>query len=49
LETEYVISEWFPWMEVGADAIGALAAAAGFALIDLHDDGDRWFVTLERL
>jgi SAM-dependent methyltransferase len=37
----------FRWAVVGADAIGALAAAAGFELRDLPEHHGRWFALLE--
>ena len=37
---------WFPWAEVGADALPGLAARAGFGLEELWTDGGRWFARL---
>lgn len=48
LETPTTISEWFPWMEVGADGIAAVAAAASFDALWVDAVGDRWFVMLQR-
>jgi SAM-dependent methyltransferase len=38
----------FPWAEVGADAIGAVAEAAGLHVAGLHEHDGRWFAVLER-
>jgi SAM-dependent methyltransferase len=37
----------FPWSVVGADAVDALAAAAGLAAASVHRFGDRWCAVLE--
>lgn len=47
LESGLTTSEWFPWMEVGADAIAIVAEAADFEVIDLECLQARWFVTLQ--
>lgn len=39
-------SAWFPWAVVGADGIGAVAAAAGLRVADLWSTGGRWFARL---
>jgi SAM-dependent methyltransferase len=39
-------STTFAWAWVGADAIGSLAVAAGFRLLDLAHHGARWVATL---
>ena len=38
----------FRWTVVGVDAIGPLAAAAGFASYVAHEVGGRWFVVLDK-
>jgi SAM-dependent methyltransferase len=40
------ISTAFAWAWVGADAIGSLAVAAGFRLLDVAQHGARWVATL---
>ena len=37
---------WFPWAWVGADQIGALAAAAGLLVRQSWADAGRWFAVL---
>jgi SAM-dependent methyltransferase len=39
---------WFPWAWVGADQIGALAAAAGLLVTRSWADAGRWFALLAR-
>ena len=39
---------WFDWGVVGADAIGAVAAAAGLRVTRIERSGERWFARLER-
>ena len=39
---------WFDWVVVGADAIGAVAAAAGLRVTRIERSGERWFARLER-
>jgi SAM-dependent methyltransferase len=46
LETPHSISEWFPWMDVGAEGIALVAAAASFDAIRIDPEGDRWFAIL---
>jgi SAM-dependent methyltransferase len=48
LETPNSISEWFPWMEVGANDIGVIAAAATFDTVRIDLVGGRWFAILRR-
>lgn len=46
LETEVGRSDAFPWTFVGADAIEAVAGAAGLRLRSRHGFGDRWCAVL---
>ena len=46
-ETHHTVSRWFPWVVVGADAVGALAEAAGFHLVSTDEVGDRSVVVLQ--
>ena len=39
----------FPWAQVGAGAIAALAAEAGFRTEELWGEGGRWFAEIERV
>lgn len=39
-------SGWFAWARVGADAIGDVAAEAGFLVAGRWEDGGRWFAEL---
>jgi len=45
-ETHHAVSRWFPWVLVGADAVGALAEAAGFHLVSTDEVADRSVVVL---
>jgi SAM-dependent methyltransferase len=47
IETVHGRSETFPWTLVGADAIEAVGAAAGFAHTTTHHVGTRAFAVLE--
>jgi SAM-dependent methyltransferase len=47
LETQGGRSEPFPWTEVGLDAIGAVASAAGLRPVAEHQWGDRFCAVLE--
>jgi SAM-dependent methyltransferase len=40
------VSDWFPWAQVDAESIGALATAAGFTLGTTIEDEGRWFADL---
>ncbi|CAN5907302.1 hypothetical protein BH23ACT2_BH23ACT2_15270 [soil metagenome] len=40
------VSDWFPWAQVDADAIGALATEAGFTPGSTFEDQGRWFTDL---
>ena len=42
------VSDWFPWAQVGVEALAALATAAGFSHHSTIEDSGRWFVELER-
>lgn len=39
---------WFPWAQVGVDAIDALATGSGLAVHEVTADGGRWFAELRR-
>jgi len=49
LETADVRSRPFPWAVLGADSVGVVASAAGFAVRGLHVHGSRWFTVLEKV
>jgi SAM-dependent methyltransferase len=49
IRTERQHSRPFPWAEVGADAIGVVAVAAGLAVAEVHEYAGRWFAVLEVL
>jgi SAM-dependent methyltransferase len=46
LETAGIASDWFPWAEVSAGDIGAIAAQAGFSTEDRWSEDGRWFALL---
>lgn len=46
-ETHHSVSRWFPWVLVGADAVGTLAEAAGFRLVSNDEVADRSVVVLQ--
>ena len=46
-ETHHAVSRWFPWVLVGADAVGALAEAAGFRVVSTDEVADRSVVVLQ--
>jgi len=46
-ETHQAVSRWFPWVLVGADAVGALAEAAGFHVVSTDEVADRSVVVLQ--
>ena len=46
-ETHHAVSRWFPWVLVGADAVGALAEAAGFHVVSTDEVADRSVVVLQ--
>jgi SAM-dependent methyltransferase len=48
LEAEDVVSDWFRWAHVGADAIEAHASAAGLAVTETWERDERWFACLAR-
>jgi SAM-dependent methyltransferase len=48
LEDERAVSHWMPWHFVGAEEIDDLAAAAGLAVHERWQAGDRWFAQLRR-
>ncbi len=45
-ETHHSVGSWFPWAHVGSDAIGALAASAGYLLASAVYVRDRCIVAL---
>ena len=47
IRTEHQHSRPFPWAEVGADAIAAVAEPAGLAVSEVHEYAGRWFAVLE--
>jgi len=47
LETRHGRSGLFPWTQVGADALPAVAAAAGLGHVAGHQHGDRVFAVVE--
>ncbi|MGH2698651.1 MAG: SAM-dependent methyltransferase, partial [Actinomycetota bacterium] len=49
LETGQDVGGEFPWAQVGADGVHALAARAGFRLDELWSVEGRWFANLELL
>jgi hypothetical protein len=46
LETAVAASDWFPWAEVSAGSIEALADAAGVCVSRCWREGGRWFAVL---
>ncbi len=46
LETPCATSDWFPWAEVSAADIGAVAGAADFRVTEQWSRGERWFALL---
>jgi SAM-dependent methyltransferase len=48
LEDERAVSHWMPWHFVAAEEIDGLAAAAGLAVHERWQAGDRWFAQLRR-
>ena len=46
-ETHHAVSRWFPWVLVGADAVGALAETAGFHVVSTDEVADRSVVVLQ--
>jgi SAM-dependent methyltransferase len=47
LETSHGLSGTFPWTYVGADAIQAVASAAGLGRATTHRNADRWWAVVE--
>jgi hypothetical protein len=47
LETSHGLSGRFPWTTVGADAVSAVARAAGLGRAALHRCADRWWAVVE--
>jgi SAM-dependent methyltransferase len=48
LERDGSASTWFSWARVGASAVGGIARAGGFHVIDAWCAHDRWFARLRR-
>ena len=48
LQTSALRSRPFSWSQVGAEAIGTVAIAAGLAVTALRAHGDRWFAVVEK-
>jgi SAM-dependent methyltransferase len=48
LSSDLHTSGEFPWAVVGADAIAAVADAAGFSRTEPHEYAGRWFAVVER-
>ncbi len=48
VERDDEVSDWFPWAQVGVEALVHSAATAGFAHRATVVDEGRWFVDLER-
>jgi SAM-dependent methyltransferase len=46
LETASLASDWFPWAEVSASEIHALAETAGVVVARCWNEGGRWFGVL---
>ena len=46
-ETHHAVSRWFPWVLVGADAVGAVAKAAGLRVVSTDEVADRSVVVLQ--
>lgn len=46
LETAFSVSNWFPWAEVSAASIEALAYEAGVFVSRCWCEGERWFAVL---
>ncbi|MEZ5094269.1 class I SAM-dependent methyltransferase [Nocardioides sp.] len=47
IRTQEQHSEPFPWAIVGADAVAAVAEAAGLVTTEVHEHAGRWFGVLE--
>lgn len=47
IETEHAVGEWFPWAQVGVDAVAGLAHESGLAVVDLVSVAGTVVVTLE--
>jgi SAM-dependent methyltransferase len=48
IESDSVVSEWFAWARVAADAMAPIAADAGLEAVETFEDEGRWFVRLVR-
>ena len=48
LEAPGVVSEWFPWAQVGVDTVAEVAAEAGLEPDWTMCSGERWFTALRR-
>ena len=49
LETDIARSEWFPWARLSIDGLEAIAAPAGFDMIERWNADGRWFAVLTPL
>jgi len=48
IESESLVSEWFAWARVAADAMEPIAARAGLITLETFEDDHRWFARLAR-
>lgn len=48
IESEHLVSEWFAWARVAADAMEPIAARAGLVTLETFQDDHRWFSRLAR-
>ena len=48
IESDHLVSEWFAWARVAADAMEPIAAGAGLTTLETFQDHHRWFARLAR-
>lgn len=48
IESGHLVSEWFAWARVAADAMEPIAAGAGLTTAETFQDDGRWFARLAR-
>jgi len=48
IESGFMVSEWFAWARVAADAMEPIAARAGLATLETFQEDQRWFARLAR-
>ena len=48
LEGAALVSRWFSWARVGAEALDDIAPTAGLTVTSRWDDGGRWFASLTK-